>query len=642
MRYLGALVSLLFACAVDSRTVGVGMAGDGPDTPGGGGRDTGGEGPGGSGPVLPNTPGTRALGEACAAALDCVSSFCTDGVCCEAACDGACQACGSDGSCGPTGGDSGACSVGTGACDGGVSCEPPPLSEECSASPAPDPVQALSPLRGAYTGSLNAPADRLTLRPTLTWSASTGCAPLHYQIQMDDSCLPGELATCAWDSPEVDSESSTTSFQAATDLPISQAAPVGAFYAWRVRACDGAERCSSYSDPAYLHVGRTPEDIDGDGFADALVKVGADFLDVYLGGAGFDSQADGQIPLPAGAYSVRHAGDLDGDGFADLALISNVFEVCASAGGYPEVIFGGTDIAALRTQSICGVAGSPSVTFQTGNTGDVDGDGFADLGLTREFQDSRFLLLRGGNAVQGVPALDLDITISGAAGTYPHTLGDRTFDGGGDFNGDGYADVFVSGRGTTEPLFTTRLFLGAPSLPASMAANFDFELTQSENSPLVTRLGDVNQDGRDDWAFGMGIGLAEPGRVGVALGSGTLPSAFDAVWVAPSPLLALSRLLDFDRDGADEVFVAPGGALLLLRSNGTFSDIPNTSQLSADKRLSTADHNGDGRDDLLLQSIGTGTFTVRWAAAAASFTVTPIALLPFAEAGETATRDIVY
>jgi hypothetical protein len=44
----------------------------------------------------------------------------------------------------------------------------------------------------------------------------------------------------------------------------------------------------------------------------------------------------------------------------------------------------------------------------------------------------------------------------------------------------------------------------------------------------------------------------------------------------------------------------------------------------------------------LLQSTGTGTFTVRWAAAAASFTVTPIALLPFTEAGETATRDIIY
>jgi hypothetical protein len=104
----------------------------------------------------------------------------------------------------------------------------------------------------------------------------------------------------------------------------------------------------------------------------------------------------------------------------------------------------------------------------------------------------------------------------------------------------------------------------------------------------------------------------------------------------------MSRLLDFDRDGEEEMFVALDGALFLLERDSTFSGLPNTSQLSADKRLGSADHNGDGRDDLLLQSTVTGTFTVRWAAAAASFTVTPIALLPFTEADEAATRDIIY
>lgn len=542
--------------------------------------------------------------------------------------------------------DTGAGPGGAGAagCDAGGACEGTPLEDVCADLPLPSPVEALSPMRGAYTGSLHAPAASLSLRPTLGWSSSsTSCGQLTYEVQLDDSCQPGELGACGFTSPEVDTASAQTSFQPASELPVSRQAPVGAFYAWRVRACDGAARCSSYSAPAYLHVGRTPQDLDGDGFADVLVNVGGTALDVYLGSAGFDSQADLQLPLSSGALGIRHAGDLDGDGFGDLALVATSLEVCASSGSYPEIIFGGADLAAPRTQALCTVAGSPSVSFQTGHLGDLDGDGFADLGLAREFQDSRFVVLRGGASVQGVAEVDLDISIEGAAGTYPHVQGDRTFDGAGDFNGDGYADVLVSGRGISPALLETRLLLGAATLPRSASASFSFSLDQAEtNGPLVTRVGDLNRDGRDDWAIGIGMGSTDPGRVAVLSGAAAPPTQPTRVVPAAPAIAGVSRAIDFDRDGELEVFVAPSGELLLLRGSGDLATAPSSGQLSANRRLSSADHNGDGREDLLLQSTGTGTFTVRWVAAAASFTVTPIALLPFVDGAEAETRDIIY
>jgi hypothetical protein len=462
---------------------------------------------------------------------------------------------------------------------------------------------------------------------------------------MDNSCSPGSLGMCAFSSAEVNTSVTQTSFQPGTDLQVSRQVPVGALYAWRVRACDGADRCSGFSAPAYLHVGRTPQALNGDGFAEVVVTSGAGIAagaDIYLGSASFNPQADFRI-VTGLSYSLRHGGDLNGDDFGDLVLIGTDFETCGTNGSYPKVLLGGPNLASMQQQSACGAAGSSSVTFQTGHVGDLDGDGYADLGLTREFQDSRFLILRGGSAVQSVPEIDIDITLEGAEGTYPHVSGDRTFDGGGDFNRDGYADVIVAGRGITPPYIRTRLYRGAPALARNMTTSFDLPLTLPDPGPLVTRIGDLDQDGRDDWALGLSVGNTSAGSVAVVSGAAGLPTRFSRTIGLPSPLVSLSRMIDFDRNGEAEVFVAPNpGALLLLRNTGAPVETPVNSQLNASVRLASADQNGDGREDLLLNSTGTGNFTVRWVAAAASFSVTPIALQPFNAADANVARSIIY
>jgi hypothetical protein len=242
-----------------------------------------------------------------------------------------------------------------------------------------------------------------------------------------------------------------------------------------------------------------------------------------------------------------------------------------------------------------------------------------------------------------VPDVDIDITLEGAAGTYPHVQGDRTFDGGGDFNRDGYADLFVSGRGIAPAFLRTRLYRGAPSLPRNMAASFDMPMAAPDTGPLVTRVGDLNQDGRDDWAIVLRAGATDAGSVAIINGAQALPTQFSRTVQLSSPLVSLSRMIDFDRNGQAEVFVAPTtGALLLLRNIGAPAETPINSQLNASARLGSADHNGDGREDLLLQSSGTGNSAVRWVAAAASFSVTPIALQPFNAGDVNVVRDVVY
>ena len=111
-----------------------------------------------------------------------------------------------------------------------------------------------------------------TLRPTFSWVAvPQTCGTVSYQIQGDDSCSPGALEACAFSSPELDAKGiAATSYTPPVSLKVSAAPPVGAFYAWRVRACDASIRCGAWSEVRYLHVGRVREDINGDGYGDLL------------------------------------------------------------------------------------------------------------------------------------------------------------------------------------------------------------------------------------------------------------------------------------------------------------------------------------------------------------------------------------
>jgi hypothetical protein len=152
--------------------------------------------------------------------------------------------------------------VGGGVADGGQDAGPSPCDAGLPAAPS-----LLRPMRGAYTGSLHAPAALATLRPSFTWMAVTPtCGAVSYQFQADDSCVPGALDGCTFPSPELDAAGiATTRHTPAADLKVNTTPPAGAFYAWRVRACDSSTRCGSWSEIRYLQVGRVREDINGDG-----------------------------------------------------------------------------------------------------------------------------------------------------------------------------------------------------------------------------------------------------------------------------------------------------------------------------------------------------------------------------------------
>ncbi|HEY7374024.1 MAG TPA: VCBS repeat-containing protein [Polyangia bacterium] len=232
-------------------------------------------------------------------------------------------------------------------------------------------------MRGAYSGSLHAPAAIATLRPTFSWAAvSPTCGAVSYQIQADDSCPPGNLDACAFPSPELDAkEIAATSFSPMSDLKVATTPPVGALYAWRVRACDASARCGPWSEVRYLHVGRVREDINGDGYGDMLALSNRG-IETYLGSSQFDVSAPSLTIAYGGGYPPTFVGDVNGDGFGDLF---GTAPYAPSAGMAPTIVFGGPDVTAPTELSLTKTAGGPSTMLQTTSAGDVNGDGFADL-----------------------------------------------------------------------------------------------------------------------------------------------------------------------------------------------------------------------------------------------------------------------
>jgi hypothetical protein len=288
----------------------------------------------------------------------------------------------------------------------------------------------------------------------------------------------------------------------------------------------------------------------------------------------------------------------------------------------------------------CSVAGSSSVIFGLGHVGDLNGDGFDDLGFVREFNDYVFRVILGGSTIAPTAEIELDVGIlledDTTLAAYPHTgAGTQQFAGGGDFDGDGFADVVIVGDGRRAGgLLRQRLLLGAATLNRSFASSEDLE---GCGSPWVSRLGDIDADARDDWAVLCALTTTGTrfGTIPAALGlQPSLSDGFDTT----ERLLVASHAVDFDGDGTLEVFITLDSGVTYIWRRGTFDPLaPSTgAQLFGGDRLSLADHNGDGRLDLLTWISGSDPY---WAAGA-SLTVTPIRLLPFS--GTTAPAGITF
>ncbi len=250
-------------------------------------------------------------------------------------------------------------------------------------------------------------------------------------------------------------------------------------------------------------------DIDGDGVDDFLHDdrllvggVNRPVIAVRSGASGGLIHALFAAALPSGSSkSAAGVGDLDGDGVPDVALGLPLDDTAGPDAGAVRV-FSGADGSEFLT--VLGPTPGQRFGASLAAAGDVDADGVGDL------------------VVGGDPAAAYNpnaywnkvFAVSGATGLILHDwIGDylkdtfgEVLDGAGDMNGDGHADVVISGHHEPPGFEYVRAFSGSDG-------SLLFERTGKPGDQLGASLagvGDVDGDGLDDVLVGT------PGAAGYA------------------------------------------------------------------------------------------------------------------------------
>jgi hypothetical protein len=384
----------------------------------------------------------------------------------------------------------------------------------------------------------------------------------------------------------------------------------------------------------------TAGDVNGDGFADAIV--GAPNFDngqtnegrafVYHGsasGLGVTAAWTSESNQASSAFgrSVAGAGDVNGDGYADVIVGANLYSNVLPSEGRAFVYHGSaTGLLTTAAWSSGPNQSGAHWGLSVATAGDVNGDSYADV-IIGAPGFSSIPPSAGGVFVYAGSAGGLQSFAFFAIGSNQSNSQFGTSAGtAGDVNGDGVSEIVVGAYqfddGQTDEgrisVYTGESF--GVSFSSSWTA--EGSAMQMEFGRSVANAGDVNGDGYSDvivGAPGYTNGQTREGRASVYLGSAT-GSSISPVWSVESNIVneqlgwSVAGAGDVNGDGYSDVIVGtsdPTGAqeraLVYLGSAGGLATSPawtrTIGQASASFGTAVAgagDVNGDGFADVLV------------------------------------------
>ncbi len=223
---------------------------------------------------------------------------------------------------------------------------------------------------------------------------------------------------------------------------------------------------------------------------------------------------------------VSGAGDVNGDGFDDLIAGAVYNDLGGTSAGAAFVYFGGPHADDAPDMTLVGEAAEDRLGASVGGAGDFNGDGYDDVVVGATHNDAGGVNAGRAYVYFGGPAGDVvaDLILTGeAAGDYFGT----SVSGGGDVNGDGFADVIVGAcynDGAGSNFGRVYVYFGGSAPDATADWILDGEAVDNRFGYAASNAGDVNGDGFDDVIVGAythdGAGTDE-GRVYVFFGSPT-------------------------------------------------------------------------------------------------------------------------
>ncbi|MBS0349974.1 MAG: FG-GAP repeat protein, partial [Proteobacteria bacterium] len=373
-------------------------------------------------------------------------------------------------------------------------------------------------------------------------------------------------------------------------------------------------------------------DINGDGVADLII--GAYNHDgmkgrtyVVFGGPGVGSggllnlsslngangfKLDGEYDNDLSGKAVGAVGDINGDGYSDLIIGAPGYN---DSRGRTYVVFGRPGLGGKGLLNLSNLNGTDGFKLdgeynsdQSGASvsamGDINGDSYADLligawGYPANDAQGRCYVVFGGLNVGGDGVFDLG-NLTGANGFKLDGENDQDWSGfsvsgAGDFNNDGYADLFIGAPGYSGSKGCSYVVFGGQrvgnsgifnlsSLTGTNGFKLEGENNDDQSGYSGSAAGDINGDGYTDLIIG---------AFGYDQNHGRSYLVFGAPMSTPTPTPSPSLL-------APEVIPLS----TLNGQNGFRLEGEDISDYSGYSVSAAGDVNGDGYHDILIGACG--------------------------------------
>jgi len=221
----------------------------------------------------------------------------------------------------------------------------------------------------------------------------------------------------------------------------------------------------------------------------------------------------GEEPYDEAGISATGVGDVNGDGYYDIVIGAHRSDTGGDNAGQAYLILGRSSGWSMDTDlsssdaSFVGENKEDQAGLRVAGAGDLDADGFDDIIISapnynRDVGKTYLIYGKSSGWSMDTNLSDADASFTGQGGSSGSAI-----DGVGDFNGDGYDDFVIGARRFGTGGATYLLFGGSSrysndtnlvNVNASFVGTHDGDLSGC----AVSRAGDINGDGYDDFLIG--------------------------------------------------------------------------------------------------------------------------------------------
>lgn len=318
-------------------------------------------------------------------------------------------------------------------------------------------------------------------------------------------------------------------------------------------------------------------DLNNDGYSDIVIGsyfsgsggIAAGSAYIYFGGINMDNSEDmvlNGVSFENFGNAVAGAGDVNNDGFSDLLIGAYGSDITAFDAGSAYLFYGGNPMDSTPDLIFNGEAVVNYFGASVSSAGDVNKDGFSDIIIGANFNDSggedagRAYIFFGGETMNNTADVFLEAeSILDRFGTSVACAGD--------VNNDGFSDILVgaplSGQNAEGKVY---LYFGGSPMDNLPDLIFTGEFLGDAFGASVSPAGDLNKDGFADIMIGAYDSDANgynSGRVYIYFGGTNPDNIPDVVFsgFASSDLFgcSIASAGDVNKDTFTDIFIGAMG-----------------------------------------------------------------------------------